>query len=99
MTWVGWLGLALMVLAIVAVLGCLLLALLPAGLRVRRAALVTAALNDDFQRAFDQTVWLQREHALERATLLRPYRRVWRIVNHPLTVALLESYARRRARR
>lgn len=33
----------------------------------------------------------------ETAVLWQPYRRIWRWLRHPLTIALVQSYARRRA--
>jgi len=97
-TWVGWLGVVLIAVSAVGDFGVGLAAVLPAGLRLRRVAVVTAGLVDGYRDAVDHSVWLEREHALERAVLLRPYRRVERVVTHPLVIALGESYLRRRAR-
>lgn len=98
MTWVGWLGVVLIGVSVVAVLGCLAVVVLPAGLRVRRVALVTDGLVTEYSTLLQEAQWSAREHALERALLLRPARRIQRVLTHPLVVALLESYRRRRAR-
>lgn len=37
------------------------------------------------------------ESMAETAVLWQPYRRAWRWLRHPLTIALVRSYARRRA--
>lgn len=98
MSWVGWLGLALVAVSMAAVLVCAAVVVLPAGLRLRRVAMVTDALVAEYQQAVEHSVWTEREHALERALLLRPWRRIQRVVTHPLVVALAESYARQQAR-
>lgn len=98
MSLVSWVGLALVAVSAVGVLACAVIVVLPAGLRLRRVALVTTVLVEDYRAAIDQGLWTEREHALERAALLRPLRRIRRVLSHPLVVALAESYARRRAR-
>ena len=98
MTWVGTLGLALIGVAVVGVAVVALAAVLPPALRLRRVALVTRGLVEEFRESVTAEVWTLREHELERAVLLRPVRRVRRVLTHPLTIALLESYARRRER-
>ena len=98
MTLVAGLGLALVAAAVVIVLGVTLVAVLPAALRLRSAALVTRALVEEYRASVTSERWRAQEQALERAVLLRPLRRIRRVATHPLVVALLESYRRRRAR-
>ena len=98
MTWVGTVALALIVVALAGVLGVALTVVLPRALRLRRVALATRGLVEEYRETLTFETWTAREHALERALLLRPYRRVRRVLTHPLTIALAESYARRRER-
>lgn len=97
MTVLAWIGGGLLAVALVLTL-IALLALLPRALRVRRAALRTQELVATYRLLFGISALEQQLAALERHQLLRPYRRVRRLVTHPLTVALAESWARRRSR-
>jgi hypothetical protein len=97
LTLLAWIGGGLLGLALVLTL-LALLALLPRALRVRRAALQTQELAAAYRLLFGISTLELQLAALERHQLLRPYRRVRRWVTHPLTVALAESWARRRSR-
>ena len=97
MTLLAGVGVALVGLAIVITLAGLLAAL-PRALRVRRAASATIELAATYRLLLGISGTELELAALERRELLRPYRRVRRWVTHPLTVALVESWARRRTR-
>lgn len=98
MTEVGTLGLALVGAALAGVLGVALIFVLPPALRLARVAAETRGLVQVYRETVTVETWTAREHALERALLLRPFRHVRRVLTHPLTIALMESYARRRVR-
>ena len=95
MTTVGtWLLIGALALVVVEVL-----LIVPMAVRLRRRLTVlrdlTAGSTAEIRA---QLVTLQAGRA-ELTGRLRPYRRLWRILNHPLAVALLASYQRRRASR
>jgi hypothetical protein len=97
MTAVGWIGIWLLVggLALIA----LELALIaPRLVRLRRRALRLQRVLASGQFARSQELQRLRLLNSELERLLRPYRRVRRWALHPLTVALVESYRRRRSR-
>jgi hypothetical protein len=98
MTAVGWMGVWLLV-AAVALIVVEVAVLAPRFLRLQRKALaLRAALErEDGMRNLE----LQRLRFVlgEIDLKLRPFRRVRRVALHPLTVAVLASYRRRRARR
>jgi hypothetical protein len=97
LTLLGGLGVALLALAgVIALVGVVVA--LPRALRVRRAALATIELAATYRLLLGISATELQLAALERNQLLRPYRRVRRWVTHPLTVALAESWARRRTR-
>lgn len=98
MTGLGAVGLALVGVSALVVAAAGLAVVLPAGLRLRRTAAVTERLIADYREGMGAELWRLRQAELERAMLLRPVRRVRRWLGHPLTIALLESYARRRDR-
>ena len=98
MSWVGWLGLALILVAVVLVLCVAMVLVLPAGLRLRRVALVAQSLAGEYRASITTEMETAQALALERAVLLKPLLRVRRVLTHPLSVALFESYRRRRAR-
>lgn len=94
---VGWIGIWLLA-AGMALIVIELLLITPRLLRLRRRIL---ALEAVFARAgAERNSELLRLRAAqhELSLLLRPYRRARRWVLHPLTVALFESYRRRRSR-
>jgi hypothetical protein len=94
---VALVGQAMLVLAALLVLAGLLLTL-PRLLRVRRRALAlsaqTEALRVEALRAVDE---LERRRNEARGHV-RPLRRLRRWVRHPLSVATIQSYRRRRRR-
>lgn len=98
MTAVGWIGIWLLVggLALI-VLELALIA--PRLVRLRRSAarMHTVLASAEGARSFELERLRLLNDELER--LLRPYRRLRRWLLHPLTVALLASYRRRRAAR
>ena len=79
---------AIVVEGVLAALWCVSLA--------RRSAALVARLETE--RALIEADLARLRAALEETQRLwRPYRRILRWVRHPLVIALLESYARRRA--
>jgi hypothetical protein len=98
MTAVGWMGIWLLA-AGVGLIVVEVAVLAPRLLRLQRKAL---ALRMAIEREGGmRNLELQRLRLVmgEIDTKLRPFRRVRRVALHPLTVALLASYQRRRARR
>jgi hypothetical protein len=97
MTAVGWIGVWLLAGGLAAIALELVL-ITPRVLRIRRRVLALDAVLAavDPRRSAE----LRRLRLLrgELDDLLRPYRRVRRWMLHPLTLALLESYRRRRSR-
>ncbi|HEX6348365.1 MAG TPA: hypothetical protein VF160_03125 [Candidatus Dormibacteraeota bacterium] len=97
MTVLGWIGVGLLVLAaVVALVGIILV--LPAFVRTRRAGLATRDLALTYRLVAGISALELQLAALERQQLLRPWRRVRRWAFHPLTIALVESWSRRRRR-
>jgi hypothetical protein len=97
LTVLAWIGVGLLVLAVV-LLAIAALALLPAGLRARRAAAETRELVLAYRLLSGISAMELQLAALERHELLRPWRRARRWLLHPLTIAVVESWARRRKR-
>jgi hypothetical protein len=92
----GWIGVWLLVIGVVAiVIEAVLAALL--ALRVgRRARMLSERLASEQRLLKSDMDRLQR--ALEETQALwQPYRRLLRWLRHPLVIAFLRSYARRRA--
>jgi hypothetical protein len=97
MTAVGWVGIWLLGVGLALIV--LELALIgPRLLRLQRKAVVLRTLleRESAQRDLER-LRLQRVLG-EIGFKLRPYRRVRRLAVHPLTLALLASYRRRRSR-
>jgi hypothetical protein len=97
MTAVGWVGVWLLV-ASLALLVFELALFLPRLVRLGRRALVLQALLDREDAGRRLELSRRRALQLELDLLLRPYRRGRRWLRHPLTLALFQSYRRRRAR-
>ena len=94
----GWLGVWLLVGAS-AVIVIELAVMSVWGMRLaRRGRALSAALASDQAVVREDLVRL-RASLEETRRLWQPYRRVLRIVRHPLTIALLASYRRRRSAR
>jgi hypothetical protein len=98
MTAVGWIGIWLLAVGLAAIVVGLALAA-PSVLRVRRKAVILTALleREEIARSLEvERLRLALRHLESR---LRPYRRARRLLLHPLTVALVESYRRRGIRK
>lgn len=96
MTQLGWIGVWLLVASVAAIVIETVIALV----WTRRVALRAQALSEKIatERALlQQDVERLRLSVDEMRRLWKPYRRVLRWLNHPLVVALMQSYARRRA--
>lgn len=90
-------GLALM--AIGAAVGLVaLLAVAPTARRVRRRRLVLRSLIASARTEFDTALAELAARRAEGAALLTPWRTIWRWARHPLVVATLDWWQRRRAR-
>ena len=84
----------LLVALLVALIGAL--ATLPRLLRVRRRALALAARLETARLELEEELTLLAEHSAETDELLRPLLRLRRWAGHPLSIALFQSYRRRR---
>ena len=93
---VGWLGVWLLVAAVLLLVVEGLLAAVW-GMAVARRALVLAELAETGRGAINTDMARLRLAIVETRHLRRPYARALRWLRHPLTIALLESFARRRA--
>lgn len=96
MTNLGWIGVWLLVAAALALVieGVLAAAW---GLAVAGHTMVLAKRVETEREGFEADMKRLRLALAETRRLWRPYRRVLRWLRHPLTIALLGSYARRRA--
>ena len=95
MTTVGWLGVGLLVAAGLAIVVEAVLAAIWGMAVAKGAVKLSASLSSE--RALLQADLATLRLALEETERLwRPYRTILRWVNHPLTIALLGSYRRRR---
>lgn len=97
MTLLAWIGVGLLVLALLVALAGVIL-VLPALVRTRRAGLATRDLVLTYRLVAGISALELQLAALERHQLLRPWRRVRRWAFHPLTIAVVESWSRRRKR-
>lgn len=92
----GWIGVWLLVVGVMAIVIEAVLAAVW-GLRVgRRAQMLSIRLASEQRLLKSDVERLQRALEATRA-LWRPYQRWLRWLRHPLVIALLQSYARRRA--
>ncbi len=97
MNWVGYAGLVLLAIAFMVVaFGAV--AALPSVLRFRRLSVQTRQLVEMYRQAVNVEIEELAQLSVERELLLRPLRRLWRVLTHPLTLALYESYRLRRRR-
>lgn len=97
MIWIGGLGLVLLAAAVfVSVVSAALVT--PRVVRVARLGRDTSRLAAEAAALVASSRESLVASASERERLMRPYTRVRRWLTHPLTVALIESYARRRER-
>jgi biopolymer transport protein ExbB/TolQ len=93
----GEVALVLLGVAVIVVLAGVAV-LLPRLVGFRRVARETSSLLDMYRQAVDAERHQLAATEAEREELLRPVRRIRRIALHPLTIALFESYRRRRMR-
>lgn len=76
-----------------------MVAVLPDALRFRRRSLQTNQLLELYRQAINLEMAELAELSAERDVLLHPFQRARRVLTHPLTVALFESYRLRRRRK
>lgn len=98
MTVVGWLGIGMLAGGVVIALAGLL-AVVPSVLSLRRRALAFSGYLAEEQAAVQQLTQERQRLSAETAVMLLPARTLARWLRHPLAIALIESYRRRRARR
>ena len=94
----GWIGIWLLIVGVAAILLESVVAVLLTVRLSRRASALSAyaaAQQADIRSDIER---LQATLA-ETQTLWQPYRRLLRLLRHPLTIALMDSLARRRKRR
>jgi len=95
LSWVGWLGVDMAVIGLIAIALEVLL-LLPRVLRLTKRLNELTLLYDDQIRLTRDELQILSHTLSETRALLRPYRRIQRWLGHPLTLAVLASYRRRR---
>lgn len=98
MSIVGWLGVAMLAGAPL-VVAAGVIALLPQLLSLRRTAVAFTAAATAQRLALQELTQDRQRMAAEIELMLLPARVVARWLRHPLVIALIESYRRRRARR
>lgn len=92
----GWIGVWLLIVSAAAIVVEAVLA----GLWGRRVALRARSVSEQLatsQALVEEDLARLRSSLEEMQRLWRPYRRVLRWLRHPLVIALMQSYARRRA--
>jgi len=93
---IGWVGIWLLVIGLAAVLGELALMAVWTVRLARRSRAWSGRLADQQSQLRADVERLQASIA-ETGVLWQPYRRLLRWLRHPIAIALLQSYARRRA--
>ncbi|MHB8589094.1 MAG: hypothetical protein ACYDA0_09605 [Candidatus Dormibacteraceae bacterium] len=97
MTPIGWIGVWLLVASVVAIVVEGAVAVVwGVSMAKRSRALAERLVND--RAVIESDIARLRAAIVETRRLWRPYRRILRWVRHPLVIALLESYSRRRTR-
>lgn len=96
MDWLGKIGIAMALLGLVAILIELAL-IVPRALRLNAQIAVFVAAIEETRMAIEANLSELHTAGQETHILWRPYRRVLRWLSNPLTIALFESYRRRRA--
>jgi hypothetical protein len=91
-----WIGIWLLVVSVVLIMFEGALAAIWA-LRVSRKARALSELLASQQALLNADVERLRASIAETHELWQPYRRLLRLLRHPLTIALMQSFARRRA--
>jgi uncharacterized protein YlxW (UPF0749 family) len=94
-SYLGWLGIGLLVVAVVAIAAEAALAGIWSARIARRSRALSERLAAEQSRLQADVERLQAALA-EMAALWQPYRRLLRWLQHPLAIALLQSLARRR---
>ena len=94
---VGWIGIAVLIAATLAIVIEGVVAAIW-SMRVAKAAELLAERLEAEQGAIEADVAKLRAALAEMRELWRPYRRVLRWAQHPLLIAVLGSYRRRRIR-
>lgn len=97
MTELGWIGVWLLAAGAVAIVVELALAGLWSVRLSRKARSLSQSLANE-QRLIQADIERLRVRLAETEALWRPYASVLRFLRHPLVLALMQSYARRRAR-
>jgi len=92
----GWIGVWVLVIGVAAVVGELALMAVWAVRLARRSRALSERLLDQQAQLRADVERLQASIA-ETGVLWQPYRRLLRWLRHPIAIALLQSYARRRA--
>jgi hypothetical protein len=94
----GWIGVWLLVAGAVAILAEVVLMVVWGRAVAIRSRTLQARIKTE-QGMIEADLERLQDAVVEMRRLWKPYRRVIRWLRHPLTIALLESYALRRARR
>lgn len=96
MNWVGRIGIAMAVIGLIAILIELAL-IVPRALRLNSRMGTLVDFIEETREAVEEAVAELRTAGRETHILWKPYRRVFRWLSHPLTIAFIESHRRRRA--
>ena len=96
MDWVGKVGIAMAALGLLAILIELAI-IVPRALRLNSQLALLVESIEEAREAIEANLAELRTAGHETHLLWRPYRRVLRWLSNPLTIALFESYRRRRA--
>ena len=98
MNLLGWIGVWLLVAGAVAILAEVVLMVVWSRAVAKRSRALQARIEAE-QGIIEADLKRLQDAVEEMRRLWKPYRRAIRWLRHPLTIALLESYALRRARR
>jgi hypothetical protein len=93
----GWIGVWLLVVGAIAIVAEFALAGLWTFRLSRKAQVLSRRLAED-RLLIQADLERLRVRLADTEALWQPYRRLLRFLQHPLVIALLQSYARRRAR-
>ncbi len=97
MTSLGWIGVWLLVAGVVAIVAEGMLAAVW-GMAVAKRSRALQELVETERGLIEADLKRLQEALEETRRLWRPYRRVLRWLRHPITIALMQSYAGRRSR-
>jgi C4-dicarboxylate-specific signal transduction histidine kinase len=98
LTYLGWIGIWLLVAAAVVIVAEGVLAVVWGVALARRSRALSEALQKE-RSAIEADVQRLKAALEETQRLWKPYSRALRLLNHPLAIALLGSLSRRRAGR